>query len=304
MLEKQHAFTIALTVYSSLKKNMKGKTSASKEHTQENMGRTNTRSQSISAIPSSLCLQNQCISDAMDVNNENNYKEMVKKLHCNHSSTTKILIDMKQVKRLPLSESGDETSDASDEDDHLIHGINDPLHKTYHSIHLQKSSSQGAGDLDTHLAQWQIKLQQLHKNEQDEGYTYIGPMGTLPLTPAMILDWCHTLSGLLPSSTPATPGGHPVPSPVTPTRGDKENASSSPLFPSPTQLSHFLHFAKLNLGVSNATRYEVNLKLQGIGLDILTEVNDKVLADTGISIGNIIHLKRGCMVWWNSSDVK
>ncbi|KAI6008941.1 hypothetical protein EDC04DRAFT_2581837, partial [Pisolithus marmoratus] len=38
-----------------------------------------------------------------------------------------------------------------------------------------------------------IKLQQLHKNEQDEGFTYIGPMGALPLTPVMILDWCHAL---------------------------------------------------------------------------------------------------------------
>ncbi|KAI6010317.1 hypothetical protein EDC04DRAFT_2580985, partial [Pisolithus marmoratus] len=198
------------------------------------------------------------------------------------------------------------------------------------------------------------KLQQLHKNEQDKGFTYIGPMGTLPLTPAMILDWCCTLvcedgeamlhtppniksfnmankatylhpvckmqahsqppppftpsvdvntltsvlliqtltkSGLLPSSTPATPS-------------DKELTSSSPLFPSPTQLSHFLHFAESNLSVSNAIRYEANLELQGIGPDILAKVNDKVLADAGISIGNIIHLKKGCTVWQNSLDAK
>ncbi|KAI6008942.1 hypothetical protein EDC04DRAFT_2581825, partial [Pisolithus marmoratus] len=79
---------------------------------------------------------------------------------------------------------------------------------------------------------------------------------------------------------------------------------SSPLFPSPTQLSHFLCFAELNLSVSNAIRYEANLELQGIGPDILAKVDDKVLADAGISIGNIIHLKKGCMVWWNSLDVK
>ncbi|KAI6008940.1 hypothetical protein EDC04DRAFT_2906864 [Pisolithus marmoratus] len=79
-------------------------------------------------------VKGQCVSDAMDVDNEVDYKEMVEKLHCNDSSTTKILVDMKQVRRLPLSESRDETSDASDGDNHL------------------KSSSQGAGDLDTHLA--------------------------------------------------------------------------------------------------------------------------------------------------------
>ncbi|KAI6038827.1 hypothetical protein EDC04DRAFT_2569295, partial [Pisolithus marmoratus] len=79
---------------------------------------------------------------------------------------------------------------------------------------------------------------------------------------------------------------------------------SSPLIPSPTQLSCFLHFTKVNLGVCNATKYEVDLDLQGIGPDILAEVNDKVLSDAGISVGNIIHLKRGCVVWQNSSDAK
>ncbi|KAI6016595.1 hypothetical protein BKA83DRAFT_4497681 [Pisolithus microcarpus] len=190
-------------------------------------------------------------------------------------------------------------------------------------------------------------------------------MGPIPLTPAMILDWCcaledgeatlHSLpnlnsfnvtneatylhpmckmqalaqptppttlslnvnsltsvlllqmltkSGLLSSSVPAAPPSGSVPSPVTPTQAHAELITSSPLVPSPTQLSRFLLFAEMNLGVCNATRYEVNLDLQGIGLDILAEVDDKVLADGGISIGNIIHLKRGCTVWWNSPDAK
>ncbi|KAI6038826.1 hypothetical protein EDC04DRAFT_2895931 [Pisolithus marmoratus] len=117
----------------------------------------------------------QHVNDAMDTDNEANYKEMVRKLHHNKSRTIKILVDMKQVERLPSNESRDETSDPSDGNDNL------------------KSPSHGAADLNTCLVQWWIKLQQLHKNEQNEGFMYVGPMGPVPLTPAMILDWCHAL---------------------------------------------------------------------------------------------------------------
>ncbi|KAI6039442.1 hypothetical protein EDC04DRAFT_2895240 [Pisolithus marmoratus] len=283
----------------------------------------------------------------MDVDNKADYKEMVGKLCHDKSRTIKILVDMKQVERLPSSESRDETSDPSDGDDNL------------------KSSSHSAADLDTHLAQWWIKLQQLHKNEQNKGFTYVGPMGPILLTPAMILDWCHALedgeatlrsppnlesfnmankvtylhpmrkvqalaqpppptmlpldvnaltsvlllqmltkSGLLPSSVPTTPSGQSILSLVTPPRANAEHSPSSPLVPLPTQLSCFLHFAEVNLGICNATKYEVDLNLQGISPDILAEVDDKVLSDVGISVSNIIHLKRGCVVWWNSSDAK
>jgi hypothetical protein len=48
-------------------------------------------------------------------------------------------------------------------------------------------------DLDTHLARWHIKLQQRYKNEHDEGLTYVGPLGALFLTLAMVLDWARAL---------------------------------------------------------------------------------------------------------------
>ena len=48
-------------------------------------------------------------------------------------------------------------------------------------------------DLDTCLAQWHIKFQQRYKNEHDEGLTYVGPLGALPLTPAMVFDWVCAL---------------------------------------------------------------------------------------------------------------
>ncbi|KAI6039278.1 hypothetical protein EDC04DRAFT_2568488 [Pisolithus marmoratus] len=76
------------------------------------------------------------------------------------------------------------------------------------------------------------------------------------------------------------------------------------LIPSLTQLSHFLHHAETNLGICNATQFKHSLELQGIGLDILAKVDDKILIDAGISIGNIIHLKCRYTVWWNSVDAK
>ena len=57
----------------------------------------------------------------------------------------------------------------------------------------RQSPSLKALDLDTRLACWRIKLQKLYKNEHDEGLTYVGPMGPLCLTPAMVLDWCRAL---------------------------------------------------------------------------------------------------------------
>ncbi|KAI6015958.1 hypothetical protein EDC04DRAFT_2903549 [Pisolithus marmoratus] len=144
-LEEQYAFTIALTVYSSLKKNTKGKGSALKEVKSVKMkelffplqdddyplflqsilekhGQDQYKVSVCKCYPFKFVLlkvKGQHISDVMDVNNEIDYKEMVKILCHNDSSTTKILTDMKQVERLPLSESRDETSDASDGDDCL-----------------------------------------------------------------------------------------------------------------------------------------------------------------------------------------
>ncbi|KAI6046330.1 hypothetical protein EDC04DRAFT_2598139 [Pisolithus marmoratus] len=112
----------------------------------------------------------------MDVDNEADYQEMVGKVSSIHPSMTKIFVDMKEVERLPLSKSGDESSESSD-----VGKI------------LKPCLMPGPTDLDTHLSQWHITLQQLHKNECDEGWTYIGPMGPVPLMPAMILDWCCAL---------------------------------------------------------------------------------------------------------------
>ncbi|KAI6014756.1 hypothetical protein BKA83DRAFT_4498896 [Pisolithus microcarpus] len=334
-LEKQYAFMVTLMVYSSLKSKMKGKTSVLKEvksiktkelsfppkadnyldflqgilnkHGQDHYKISEKKQYSFKYVPPKT--KGQCVGDVMDVDNEANYQEMVGKVSSIHPSTTKIFVNMKQVKKLPSSESGDEGDELSD---------------------LQKTSS--CGDLDLHLARWCIKLQQLHKNEHDEGRTYIGLTGAVlfnmsascmqaaqalihPMPPAtptininsltsVLLLQTLTKSGLLSSLTPVAPAIPPASSPVTPTQPAMNPVPCSPLVPSPTQLLHFLCYAEVNLGICNAIRYEKSLEVQGIGPDILANVNDKILTKAGLSVGNIIHLKRGCTVWQNSLDVK
>ncbi|KAI5980479.1 hypothetical protein EDC04DRAFT_2917958 [Pisolithus marmoratus] len=370
-LEKQFSFAVTLTVYSNLKKKMKGKASAAKEvksvktkellfplrdsnylrflqsllekHRQDQYMVSDRRQYPFKFMPPKA--KGQHVSDAMDVDNKADYQDMVRKIHGANPSITKIFIDMKHIEKLPSNKSSNEVSKASGDDDNL------------------KTPTLGAADLDTQLAQWHIKLQCLHKNKHDEGFTYIGPMGPLMLTPAMILDWCQALeegqvtlhtppniksfnmankathlhptckaqapaqppmtqvdlnaltsvlllqtltkSSVLSSPAPSTPHLSSILSPVMPTQAVQGAAENpSPLVPLWSQLSCFLCHTKTNLSIHNTTQFERSLELQGIGPDILTEVDDKVLTDTGISISNIICLKHGCMAWWNSADAK
>ncbi|KIK25101.1 hypothetical protein PISMIDRAFT_9872 [Pisolithus microcarpus 441] len=48
-------------------------------------------------------------------------------------------------------------------------------------------------NLNNCLAQWHLKLQKAYKNDHDEGLTYVGPLGLIPLMPVMIQDWCLAL---------------------------------------------------------------------------------------------------------------
>ena len=58
------------------------------------------------------------------------------------------------------------------------------------------------------------------------------------------------------------------------------------------------------MGVQHASTFESALRIQGIGPDILPEVNNKILSKLGISAGDILRLKKGSMTWWNGLDVK
>ncbi|KIK13183.1 hypothetical protein PISMIDRAFT_119385 [Pisolithus microcarpus 441] len=217
-LEKQFSFAVALTVYSNLKKKTKGKASAAKEvksvktkellfplrdnnylgflqsllekHGQDQYIVSDRRRYPFKFVPPKA--KGQRATDAMDVDNEADYQEMVGKIHGANPSITKIFIDMKHVEKLPSNESSNEASEASGDDDDLVRSVIH-FYEIYDAFLPQKTPAHGAADLDTRLACWRIKLQHLHKNEHDEGFTYIGPMGPLALTPAMILDWCRAL---------------------------------------------------------------------------------------------------------------
>ncbi|KAI9570934.1 hypothetical protein HD554DRAFT_2240850 [Boletus coccyginus] len=118
---------------------------------------------------------NQCASNAMDVNNEADYKEMVKKIQQDNPSSTRILVDMKDVEKLPaLAANADDNND-----NEITNDDNDRILKM--------------SDIESHLVHWRIKLQACYKNSYDEGYMYVSPMGTIALIPAMILDWCRAL---------------------------------------------------------------------------------------------------------------
>ncbi|KAF8123999.1 hypothetical protein EV363DRAFT_1178820, partial [Boletus edulis] len=79
---------------------------------------------------------------------------------------------------------------------------------------------------------------------------------------------------------------------------------TSPPIPSPSHLAHFLAYAETHLSIQHASTYWHALNLQGIGWDILADMDNQVLAGIGISMGDIVHLKKGSVVWWNGPKAK
>ncbi|KIO01833.1 hypothetical protein M404DRAFT_149000, partial [Pisolithus tinctorius Marx 270] len=186
-------FTISLSVYGPKKKE-KGKTTPKAtmktkeltfavnntnyldilQHVLDKHGQGQYRVSSSKHFPFKLVppkVQSQAISNAINVDNEVDYKDMVKRICSIHPGPMKIYVNMKHVEKLlTINGSGDE-SNSSGED----------------------SGKQKHSDLNMHLAWWCMKLLSWYKNENDEGMTYIGPVGPIPLSPAMVLDWCHAL---------------------------------------------------------------------------------------------------------------
>ncbi|KIJ21121.1 hypothetical protein PAXINDRAFT_6893 [Paxillus involutus ATCC 200175] len=352
--ERENIFSISLTVYAAVKKTVKGKVTTKEEksvktkelliaisdsnyidflqsvlakHGQDQYKIMERKRYPIKYVPPKA--KSQRSSDAMDVDNEADYKEMVKKIHdMEPPGMIKIYVDMKHVEKLPRHQGLDSGEDTRPSDD-------DDQENAARTLH------QGASDLDSRLARWHIKLEKEHKNERDEGFTYVGPFGAIALTPAMILDWCRALeegqatlktppniesfniankapvlhpahigelwplvihsssvnSFTSPNSLACSKSSDPYPYTVRPNSGP-------PLVPTPSQLSRFLQYAETCLGVRHASTYEPGLQLHGIGPDILPDIDDKTLAGVGISAGDIIRLKKGSVVWWNSPDAK
>ncbi|KAI6030148.1 hypothetical protein EDC04DRAFT_2605435 [Pisolithus marmoratus] len=99
-------------------------------------------------------VKGQQVIDAIDVDNAIDYREMVKKISEDKPSVVKIFVDMQHIEKLPQA---------------------------------VKSSDDSEFTLDS------SKLQKAYKNEHNEGLTYIGPLGSIPLMPAMVRDWCLAL---------------------------------------------------------------------------------------------------------------
>ena len=115
-----------------------------------------------------------------------------------------------------------------------------------------------------------------------------------------------TNSGLLPSASSPTAtkaAPNPVP-PAVPAVASVHKPPLSPPFLSLTQLKCFLLYAGTELGVHDASQYKDALDHQGIEPDILAEMSDHILSDIGIPDGDIIHLKKGSIAWWNRPDTK
>ncbi|KIK74293.1 hypothetical protein PAXRUDRAFT_791188, partial [Paxillus rubicundulus Ve08.2h10] len=342
-------FTISLTVSSLSKKTIKNKTTSKEERsvkTKELMF-TTTETNYLTFLHAALAKHSceqfkisdaKCypykytigtkrfaVSDAMDVDNSGDYMKMSKKTNDKRPTDLKIFINMKDVEKLPCVTKLDGEGEPDGTDDE----------------HLELALKGGITNLDLQLACW-----------NDGRFTYIGPLGALTLTPAMILDWCRALeAGKATLFTPpnitsfdvahkatALHRAHragslgqplapiPLPSPainfnaltsvlllqtlkkITPTLVSTHGTSAidqlSPIIWTPSQLSHFLKHAEKHLGVSNATTFEAALQLQDIGPDILSDVSDQTLRDIGMSMGDVIRLKKGSATWWNGPDAK
>ena len=59
----------------------------------------------------------------MDVNNKTDHKEMVKKIHQSNSSTTKVLVDMKDIKKHPTlgGNAEDDNNETTDDNNNKVH---------------------------------------------------------------------------------------------------------------------------------------------------------------------------------------
>ncbi|KIM50301.1 hypothetical protein SCLCIDRAFT_18538 [Scleroderma citrinum Foug A] len=275
----EHAFSISLTVYSKIKKMSKGKITSKEDkstktkelifainssnyldflqnvllkHGQKSYEVTEKKHYPFRYIP--LKAKRQHASDAIDVDNIADYKETVKKVVDKKPTVVKIFVDMCHIEKLPHT----------------------------------KSRSSGSEDDSEPASNGDNELQKAYKNEHDEGLTYIGPFGTIQLTPAMVLDWSHALEEG--QATIATP---PNIESFNLANKALEMAPSSPLVSLPSHFSCYLKYVETHLGVHHASAFESAFQLHGIGPDILPDINDKVLSDLGISAGDIIHLKKG-----------
>jgi hypothetical protein len=93
--------------------------------------------------------------------------------------------------------------------------------------------------------------------------------------------------------------GQRIVAPISPTlcRRSKEQPSSPPPIPSPSDLYRYLNYTAANLGVGGALAYEDILAGENYGPDILPIVQVSDLTELGITKGDTLHLRAGCANW-------
>ncbi|KDQ52188.1 hypothetical protein JAAARDRAFT_73261 [Jaapia argillacea MUCL 33604] len=102
-----------------------------------------------------------------------------------------------------------------------------------------------------------------------------------------------------------TPAPIPLITPLTPTRRAASNEiPSSPPVLSPSHLPRFLRYAQEKVGVQSALSFESQLRNEGMGPDILHEIDNATLMALGISLGDVVRLKKHSLKWWNGPDAK
>jgi hypothetical protein len=121
-------------------------------------------------------------TDALDIDREGEYQDMVDKLRKHGWKKVHIMFDMEEIKKRCLTR--DNTSDAEQTEDA------DPI-----------APASELSDLDRNLARIRIILEKQYASEKNGGFIYVCADGTkLRLTPFMMREWCIAIVCVFPSA--------------------------------------------------------------------------------------------------------
>ncbi|KAI6030787.1 hypothetical protein F5J12DRAFT_888596 [Pisolithus orientalis] len=118
----------------------------------------------------------------------------------------------------------------------------------------------------------------------------LGSTSIIPVTPSPNAD-ITALSSVLLLDMAREHLHHSTPAPAPQVVDSAETNLDPTIILLPSNLTHFLKHAEANLGVQNAQLLEPALWQLGAGPDILSEMDDAILHDAGVTPGDIICLK-------------
>ncbi|KAJ7201418.1 hypothetical protein GGX14DRAFT_371289 [Mycena pura] len=129
-------------------------------------------------------------SDALDIDGFSDYKDLNKKIQETIPSKIAIWADMLDIHK---AFSGVSRASASEDPDN----------------HNNDTEIDGLTPMELELARIRGILEKKYRNQHNAGYTYIGPSGTVPLTPLMMLEWARAIyeGEATKNEPPNLPGG-------------------------------------------------------------------------------------------------